>query len=65
MRIVAHTKYGVFYSIEQDYDDEEYRELGNLLDRLGSLERFSFETDKGEVYLTKGMIDDSVFILEK
>lgn len=65
MRIVAHTKYGVFYGIEKDYDEYDYHNLSQWLERLGTSEYFSFGTDDGEIYLTKGMIDDSVFILEK
>ena len=65
MRIVAHTKYGVFYGIEKDYDESNYRNLGKFLEKLGSMDYFSFGTDDGEIYLTKAMIDDSLFILEK
>lgn len=65
MRIVAHTKYGVFEGIGRDYDEKEYENIGKLLEKLPRLEYFSFMTDKGEVYLTKEMIADTLFILEK
>ena len=65
MRIVVHTKHGVVYGIEKDYNESSYRETGKFLERLGSVEYFSFETDEGEIYFTKAMIDDSLFILEK
>ena len=65
MRIVAHTKYGVFYGIEEDCNESSYREVSKFLERLGTAEYFSFGTDDGEIYLTKAMIDDSVFILDK
>ena len=65
MRVVAHTKYGVFYGIETDYNESDYLQIEDLLKQLGSFGFFSFETDDGEIYLTKGMIDDSLFILEK
>ena len=65
MRIVSHTKHGVFYGTETDYNESDYREVGKYLERLGSVEYFSFGTDDGEIYFTKAMIDDSLFILER
>lgn len=65
MRLVVHTKYGVFYGTEHDYDEAIYRELDNLLKEIKSTSYFSFETDGGEIYFPKGMIDDSLFIVEK
>ncbi len=65
MRIVAHTKYGVFEGIEKEYDEEQYANIGKFLNQLCDLKYFSFQTDKGEIYLTKEMIADSLFILEK
>ena len=65
MRIVAHTKYGVFYGIEKDYDEYTYCEIDKLLEKIGEMKYFSFETNDGQIYFTKGMINDSLFILEK
>ena len=65
MKIIAHTKYGVFEGIERKYDETEYENIGKLLEKLPKLEYFSFMTDKGEVYMTKQMINDTLFILEK
>jgi hypothetical protein len=65
MRIVIHTKYGVFEGIERDYDEKDYDSIEKFLAQLPKLEYFSFGTDKGEVYLTKEMIADTMFILEK
>jgi hypothetical protein len=65
MRIVAHTKYGVFKGVERDYNEQEYADIGKLLEKLPKLEYFSFMTDAGGVYMTKEMIADSLFVLEK
>ena len=65
MKIIAHTKYGVFEGIENEYNEEQYNQIGRLLEQLCDLKYFSFHTDKGEVYFTKEMIDDTLFILEK
>ena len=65
MRIVAHTKYGVFEGVENEYDGEKYAEIGKFLEQIYKLEYFSFHTDKGEIYITKEMIADTLFVLEK
>jgi hypothetical protein len=65
MRIIAHTKYGVFEGIEREYDKTEYENIGKFLEKLSKLDYFSFATDKGEVYMTEQMISDTLFILEK
>ena len=65
MKIIAHTKYGVFEGIEVEYDETEYKRIGKLLEYLPELEYFSFNTDKGELYMTKEMFADTLFILEK
>ena len=65
MKIIAHTKYGVFEGIEFEYTQEKYYATGKMLEKLCDLKYFSFQTDKGEIYLTKEMIADTLFILEK
>ena len=65
MKIIAHTKYGVFEGVEQDYDEEKYVKIGEFLGKLSDLQNFSFVTDKGEVFFTKEMISDTLFVLEK
>lgn len=65
MRMVVHTKYGVFYGSERDYDESDYLKATTFLEQLNSHEYFKLKTDDGKIYLPKGMIDDSVFILEK
>lgn len=65
MRIVVRTKYGVFKGTERDYDEQEYVQIGKFLGNISKLEYFCVMTDAGEVYMTKEMIADSLFILEK
>jgi hypothetical protein len=65
MKIIAHTKYGVFEGKSVKYSETEYKRIGKLLEYLPKVEYFSFETDNGEVYMTKEMIADTLFILEK
>lgn len=65
MRIVVHTKYGVFEGTENEYNETEYKEIGCFLEKLSKLESFFLETDKGEIYMTQEMIADSLFVLEK
>ena len=68
MKIIAHTKYGVFEGIEFEYTQEKYYATGKILENLCELKYskfFCLETDKGEIYFTKEMIADSLFILEK
>jgi len=65
MRIIAHTKYGVFNGFEQEYSEEKYKAIGKFLETLMNLSYFSFVIETGEVYMTKEMVADSLFILEK
>jgi hypothetical protein len=65
MRIIAHTKYGVFNGVGEEYSEEKYEEIGKFLEKLADLSYFSFVIETGEVYMTKEMIVDSLFVLEK
>ena len=65
MRIIAHTKYGVFKGIEAEYSEDDYAELLEFLKGLCELSYFLFGTENGKVYMTKEMIADSLFVLEK
>ena len=65
MKIVVHTKYGVFHSKEQDYDDELYEELRGMIDQLAKAKYFCFDSEKGMIFLTEKMIQDSLFVVEK
>jgi len=65
MKIVAHTPHGVFKGKEIEYTEEQYKVTSSFLGQLHQLEYFSFETLNGEIYMTKEMIDQSLFVLEK
>ena len=65
MRIIAYTKYGIFNGVEQEYSEEKYEAIGKFLEKLPDLSYFSFFIETGEVYMTKEMIADSLFFLEK
>jgi len=65
MNILAHTKYGAFQTTAAKYNEEDYKAISNLLERLPELKYLQFETDKGDVYFSKELIADSVFILQK
>ena len=65
MRIIAHTKYGIFEGTKHEYDEVQYAEIMKFLEQLHKLEYFAFTTDKGEIYFTKEMIADTLFIFEK
>lgn len=65
MKIIAHTKYGVFNGVEEEYSEKKYEIIGKFLEKLADLSYFSFVIETGEVYMTKEMISDSLFVLEK
>ena len=65
MKIIAHTKYGVFNGVEEEYSQKEYELIVKFLEKLANLSYFSFVIETGEVYMTKEMIADSLFVLEK
>ncbi len=65
MKIVAHTPHGVFNGKEIEYTEEQYKAIGSFLERLPQMKYFSLETPNGEIYMTKEMIDQSLFVLEK
>jgi hypothetical protein len=65
MNILAHTKYGVFETSQAEYDEEDYKSISDFLERLPELKYLQFETDEGDVYFSKELIADSLFILQK
>jgi hypothetical protein len=65
MKIIAHTKYGVFTGIEKEYSEEEYDSIADFLTQICKMSYFTFGTENGKVYMTKEMIADSLFVLEK
>ena len=65
MKVIAHTKYGVFESIEKDATKEEFEGMEYLLENLYITNWFALDTDKGKLYFTEEMIADTLFILEE
>ena len=65
MKVIAHTRYGVFESIQKDATKEEVEEMEDLLENLHITNWFALGTNKGKLYFTKEMIADTLFILEK
>ena len=62
MKIIAHTPYGVFEGKEIT---EEQDEVEQLLSNIHKLSYFCFYLpDNSMVYFTKGMIDETLFILK-
>jgi len=65
MNILVHTKYGVFETRQAKYNDKDYKSISDFLERLPELNYLQFETDEGDVYFSKELIADSLFILQK
>lgn len=65
MNILAHTKYGVFRTSQVEYDEEGYMRISEFLEGLSELDYLQLETDGGDVYFSKELIADSLFILQK
>jgi hypothetical protein len=66
MRLEVYTKQGVFHGKSSEYDEKTYNEVLNFVKGLHEVDYLHFETDNGDtVYMTKGMINNSVFILRK
>jgi hypothetical protein len=65
MKIIAYTPHGIFESDEEEYVESTFEELSTFLERLHQLNSVSFETANGKFYMSKEMVAQSVFILEK
>lgn len=66
MKIIAHTKYGIFESCDQEYNEEEYEKLKEFMSEIASGGSYiSLQTDNGFVYLGKELIQDSLFIIQE
>lgn len=65
MKIIAYTPQGKFESVDTPYTKEEHLRLTNLITRIGNLDYFSFGTESGEVYFSKGIVHQSVFEVVK
>jgi hypothetical protein len=66
MRIIAHTPHGVFESKGSEYSDKGFEALEKPLKQIAELTYLSFGLDNDQsIYMTKEMINRSVFILQK
>ena len=65
MQIIAHTPQGIFKGLQKPYDEKQYRRLQELLDMIYIVKFYRLETDRGEFYMNKSMIDQSIFVLVK
>ena len=65
MQIIAHTPQGVFKSVDEPYDELLYEELNQLVMDIDKMHVLSLETIDGQFYMTREMINQSVFIVAK
>ena len=65
MKIVIHTKYGIYKSKEQENSDQVYEELREFLSNIPNYKYISIETENGFMYMTSSMINESLFLLER
>ena len=65
MKIIVHTKYGVYESKEQENTEENYSKLQQFLSNIPNYKYMSIETENGFIYMNSSMIDDSLFVLEQ
>jgi hypothetical protein len=65
MRVIVHTPLGTFQGSEILQEGASREQIDALLKKLCVSDRFSLEIETGEtIYMTKGIIDQSVFVLE-
>lgn len=66
MKIIAHTKYGVFESKDTESTEQELELMRYLLEKLANseLKYFIIDTNTGKIYFNEKMIADSLFVLE-
>lgn len=60
MKLVIHTKYGKFEGKEVPFDQKKYEQTGDALTKMHKAEYFCFDTEDGEVYMTKEMINNCI-----
>ena len=65
MKVIIHTKYGKFEGKETPYNENAYHRMSHALTQMHKASYFCFDTADGEIYLTKGMIDDCIVELIK
>jgi hypothetical protein len=65
MQIIAHTPQGIIKSVEQPYDEKKYQKYWKTLEAIDTLDGYWFTADVGQCFMSKAMIDQSVFFLVK
>jgi hypothetical protein len=65
MLIIAQTPQGVVRSVEEPYNEEKYQRRMKVLEAINTLDSYWFTTDVGQCYMSKAMIDQSIFFLVK
>ena len=63
MLIIAQTPQGIVRSVEEPYDEEKYQRRMKVLEAIDTLDSYWFTTDVGQCYMSKAMIDQSIFFL--
>lgn len=65
MKVVAHTKYGQFESLDVEYTENQYNYLRDVVFKVADSPFFHFETANGTVYFPQGIIQDTIFEIQK
>ena len=65
MQIIVQTPQGLIYGLEEPYDEDRYSLRQDVLRSIYTLDSYWFATDVGQCYMSKAMIDQSVFFLAK
>jgi hypothetical protein len=65
MQIIAQTPHGIIKSVEEPYNGDRYEFRMKVLEAIDTLDCYWFTTDVGQCYMSKAMIDQSIFFLVK
>lgn len=65
MQIIAQTPHGIIKSVEEPYNEDRYKIRQDVLAQINTLDCYWFTTDAGQCYMSKAMIDQSIFFLVK
>jgi len=65
MKLIIHTKYGKFEGKDHPFDQTKYDEISQFLTDIHRMQYACFDTENGEIFMTKPMIDDCIVELIK
>lgn len=65
MRIVVQNRLGVIRGKHEEYTEERYLELSQMLREVYTYSCFKLSTDTGDVFIHNKMIKKSTFSIEK